>query len=85
MTWRLDQAVRQSNRFVWVANLNGIGANFANRFNGDVFLRVTADAGTTTVFDGGAEDLLTDTSGQDCFFANQTDGVRDRIADLSTN
>lgn len=69
---------------VRVANLNGTGTTFANRLNGDIFLRTTALAATTTVFDDNAEDLLTGTSGQDWFFANLTGGgVRDRITDLS--
>jgi hypothetical protein len=62
----------------------GTGRNFANRLNGGIFLRVTDQAATTTVFDDGAADVLTGTSGQDWFFANVAgSGVRDKITDLS--
>jgi hypothetical protein len=38
----------------------------------------------TTVFDDGAQDVMTGSSGQDWYFANIAgDGVRDRITDLS--
>jgi uncharacterized delta-60 repeat protein len=50
----------------------GVGAGGAIRLN------------ATTVFDDGAQDLLTGSSGQDWYFANIAgDGVRDRITDLS--
>lgn len=68
-----------------VANLmgTGSGSDYANRANGGYFLRVTDQAATTTVFDDGAEDVLTGSAGQDWFFANLTgSGVRDRITDL---
>jgi Ca2+-binding RTX toxin-like protein len=69
-----------------VANIMGTGggASFDARLNGNTFLRVTSDPATTTVFDDGAADVLTGSSGQDWFFANLAGGgVLDRITDLS--
>jgi len=71
---------------VRVANLQGAGTgtDSAGRLNGGYFLRVTDQAGTTTVFDDGAADVLTGASGQDWFLANVSGGgVRDRVTDLS--
>jgi hypothetical protein len=44
-----------------VANLRGTGtgSDFANRLNGNIFLRVTDQAASTTVFDDGVADVLT--------------------------
>jgi hypothetical protein len=65
-----------------VANITGTGSG--TRVNGDYFLRVTSQASTTTVFDDGAADVMTGTSGQDWYFANLAGaGVLDRITDLS--
>jgi Ca2+-binding RTX toxin-like protein len=69
-----------------VANLTGTGtgSDFASRLNGCYFLRVTDQLATTTVFDDGAADVLTGTSGSDWFFANLSGGgVLDKITDLS--
>jgi hypothetical protein len=37
------------------------------------------------LFDDGAADALTGSTGQDLFFAHQSGGVRDRITDLSSD
>jgi uncharacterized delta-60 repeat protein len=69
-----------------VANITGAGtgASFAARLNGGFFLRVTGDQATTTVYDDGAADVLTGSSGQDWYFANLAgSGVLDRVTDLS--
>jgi Ca2+-binding RTX toxin-like protein len=45
---------------------------------------VTDQAATTTVFDDGAEDVLTGSAGSDWFFANLSGaGVKDKVTDLS--
>ncbi len=65
-----------------VANITGTGSGA--RLNGGNFLRVTGDLATTTVYDDGAADVMTGTSGQDWYFANLAGtGVLDRITDLS--
>src|SRR6266849_5500968 len=57
---------------------NGSGASFANRLNGNYFLRPGV-----TVFDDGAQDQLTGSAGQDWFFANLFgSGVLDKIISL---
>jgi Ca2+-binding RTX toxin-like protein len=69
-----------------VANItgSGSGASFDARLNGTTYLRVTDQAATTTVYDDGAADVMTGTSGQDWYFANLAGtGVLDRITDLS--
>jgi Ca2+-binding RTX toxin-like protein len=74
------------------ANLRGTGTgtDFANRRNGNVFLRNGDEflGAVATVHDDNAEDTLTGSSGQDWFFANlfldhSDDAARkDKITDL---
>ena len=63
-----------------VANLDGTGtgADFDNRHNGDYFLKI--DGTLPTVFDDGARDLLTGSSGIDWFLFNSDE---DKATDLS--
>jgi len=66
-----------------IANLmgNGSGASFNARLNDTVFLKPTGP--DTTVYDDGAEDILTGSAGQDWFIFNADGpGVRDRATDL---
>ena len=51
----------------WRKYTTGSGASFANRLNGSFFL--IADGPTRTVFDDGAIDVLSGSSGRDWFFA----------------
>jgi Ca2+-binding RTX toxin-like protein len=67
-----------------VANLmgTGSGADFANRLNGNYFLKT--DGSGVTVFDDNSEDVLPGSAGQDWYFANLVgSGVHDKITDLS--
>jgi uncharacterized delta-60 repeat protein len=67
-----------------VANLMGTGSgtDFANRLNGNFFLKT--DGSGVTVFDDGSADVLTGSSGQDWYFANLAgSSVHDKITDLS--
>jgi autotransporter-associated beta strand protein len=68
-----------------VENLRGTGsgANFANRLNGDYFLK--ADGPFRMVFDDGAIDVLSGTSGRDWFFANTDGANRDLALDRAAN
>jgi autotransporter-associated beta strand protein len=63
-----------------VANLRGDSTNpeFANRLNGNVFLKVNGP--DATVFDDGAVDTLTGSSGRDWFFAGDEDTITDQSA-----
>ncbi|MBI1896686.1 MAG: PKD domain-containing protein [Acidobacteria bacterium] len=65
-----------------IANLRGTGsgAGFDARLNGNFFLR--ADGPNPTVFDDGAQDVMTGGGGLDWFFANLDSGVLDHILDL---
>jgi Ca2+-binding RTX toxin-like protein len=65
-----------------IANLNGTGtgADFANRANGNVYLKVGTTAAESTVFDDGAEDVLTGSSGLDWFIFKAGE---DRATDLN--
>jgi uncharacterized delta-60 repeat protein len=54
------------------------GSGSATRLNGSAFL-----AADVTVFDDGAEDILTGNQGMDWFLCNKDSGVIDRITDLS--
>jgi CSLREA domain-containing protein len=64
-----------------IANLNGTGSEtaFANRRNGDVFLKVGPTGAESTLFDDLSEDILTGSAGLDWFLL---DGNEDRITDL---
>jgi len=64
-----------------IVNLRGDTTNpqFPNRLNGNFYL--SADGPNATVFDDGAEDKLTGSSGRDWFFANLDSGVRDKLTD----
>jgi autotransporter-associated beta strand protein len=68
-----------------IANLRGTGSgpSFANRLNGDFFLN--ADGPLRTVFDDGAIDILSGSSGRDWFFANTAGANRDPITDRAQN
>lgn len=65
---------------VRVQNLNGTGtgAYYENRLNGDYWLKI--DGAVPTVFDDGARDLLTGSSGIDWFIFNSEE---DKATDLS--
>ncbi len=59
-------------------NISGLGT--VDRLNGDYFLR------SSTVFDDGARDVMTGSSGFDWFFADlgsESDQTKDKITDLS--
>jgi Ca2+-binding RTX toxin-like protein len=65
------------------ANLMGTGSgqSYADRLNGNIFLRPTG--ASATVFDDGAADVLTGSEGQDWFIFNADGpGVRDKVTDL---
>jgi autotransporter-associated beta strand protein len=68
-----------------VANLRSDGTNpqFANRANGNIFLK--ADGPAATVFDDGVMDKLTGSDGRDWFFANLDTGIRDKLTDERGN
>lgn len=54
---------------------------YGGGLNGSI--KLDTEGSDATVFDDGAADILTGSSGTDWFFANLDGGVRDRITDLS--
>jgi hypothetical protein len=66
-----------------IANLLGVGsgATFANRNNGNIFLRTTGLPVTRTVFDDAALDLLTGGNGLDWFLADLSSPIKDVMID----
>jgi Ca2+-binding RTX toxin-like protein len=64
-----------------VANIKGTGTG--PRANGNYFLK--AAGSDATVFDDGAADVLTGSSGRDWFFANRSGGVLDVLTDRANN
>lgn len=72
-----------------VANLRGTGSGsaFAQRLNGNVFLRaVSNEAGPPTVYNDIALDILIGGGGRDWFFANRSgNGLLDWLPDAASN
>jgi len=73
-----------------VNNLRGesapsINPGFADRLNGDVFLKVGPTDEEATVYDDAAMDILTGSSGTDWFIFNNDAAIKDKVTDLGAS